>query len=133
MPCKITLGSIRRSDFPLVENQGELSPLEIPDKAGLVEQTHIVFLEDDIVGCDINFYGPRISRLSFYLAEQAVGHAPEILNFNPILRRDVYQQLKKFRALKSLNLKIRASYAETIANINDSLGAALMAVSTSPM
>jgi hypothetical protein len=62
MPCKITLGSIRRTDLPLMENQGELSPLEIPDQAGLVEQTHIVFLGNDIAGCDINYYGPRISR-----------------------------------------------------------------------
>jgi hypothetical protein len=110
-----------------VENQGELSPLEIPDRAGLVEQTYIVFLGDDIVGCDINFFGPRISRLSYYLSEKALGHAPEILQFNPILRRDVYQQLKEFSSLKWLKLKIRASYAETIANIDDSLGSALKA------
>jgi hypothetical protein len=125
MPCKISLGSIRRSDFPLVENQGELSPLEIPEKAGLVEQTHIVFLGDGIVGCDINFFGPRISRLAYFLAEKAIGVAPEILNFNPILRRDVYQQLLKLQYLRLFKLKIRSSYTDTIADIDDSLAAAL--------
>jgi hypothetical protein len=127
MPCKVTLGTIRRTDLPLMENQGELSPLEIPDKAGLVEQTHIVFLGDDIVGCDINYYGPRVSRLAFYLADKAVGIAPEILNFNPILRRDVLQQLKKMTYLKSIELKIRSSYADDIADIDKNLYEALAA------
>ena len=77
IPCKITLGSIRRADLPQIETQGELSPLEIPDKSGLVEQTHIVFLGDNIVGCDYNFYGPRIARLPFYLSGKALKVAPE--------------------------------------------------------
>ena len=127
MPCKITLGSIRRTDLPLIEIQGEVSPLEISDKAGLVEQTHIVFFGNDIVGCDINYYGPRISRLAYYLAEKAVGHSPEYLSFDPILRRDIYQQLTKFSSLRVLNLKLRAPYAETIASIDDTLWDALRA------
>lgn len=127
MPCKITLGTIRRTDLPLMENQGELSPLEIPEKAGLVEQTHVVFLGDDIVGCDLNYYGPRVSRLAFYLADKAVGIAPEILNFHPVLRRDIYQQLKKITFLRSLDFKIRSSYADSIADIDQNLWEALAA------
>ncbi len=42
-PSKVVLGSIRKDDLPLVEYKGELSPLEIPENAGLLEQTHIVF------------------------------------------------------------------------------------------
>lgn len=126
-PCKIVLANIRRTDLPLIEYRGELSPLEIPDKAGLSEQTHIVFFENNIVGCDINYFGPRISRLSFYLAQKATGRAPEYIAFNPILRRDVYQQLKKFESIKMLQFKIRSPYIETIANVDDSLRDALIA------
>lgn len=126
-PCKVVLGNIRRTDLPLMEYKGELSPLEIPEQAGLAEQTHIVFFKNNIVGCDINYYGPRVSRLSYYLADKAAGHAPEYLGFNPILRRDVYQQLQKFEHIKMLQLKVRAPYIDTIANVNDSLGDALKA------
>ncbi|MBI5297685.1 MAG: hypothetical protein HY869_19570 [Chloroflexi bacterium] len=127
MPCKIALGNIRRNDFPLIENQGELTPLEIPEKAGLTEQTHIMFFEDNIVGCDINFYGPRITKLSYYLAEKAVGVAPEILNFNPILRKDIYQQLERLKFLRMIRLKLRSSHSDAISSIDDGLGEALKA------
>ncbi len=124
-PCKIALGNIRRTDLPQLEMQGELTPLEIPEKAGLVETTHIVFLGDNIVGCDNNFYGPRISRLPFYLSDKALRVAPEYIHFHPILRQDVYQQFKKFRFLNLLELRIRASYADNVSLVDDNLGAAL--------
>lgn len=111
-PCKITLGSIRRSDLPQVEIQGELSALEIPEKAGLVEQTHIVFLGDNIVGIDSNFHGPRITRLPYYLSDKALKVAPEYIKFYPLLQRDLYEQFKKFKHLNYLQLRIRASYAD---------------------
>ncbi len=126
MPCKITLGSIRRVDLPQIETQGELSPLEIPEKSGLVEQTHIVFFDDNIVGCDYNFYGPRIARLPFYLSGKALKIAPEYIFFQPILKRNVYEQFLKFSYLTVLQLRIRASYADNVARVDQNLAAALM-------
>lgn len=126
-PCKVIFANLRRTDLPLVEDRGEHSQLELSDTASLSEQTHIVFFEDNIVGCDINFYAPGISRLSHYLSTKAVGHAPEYLSFNPILRRDVYQQLEKFEHIKMLKIKVRAPYIDTIAKANESLGASLRA------
>lgn len=125
MPCKIALGSIRRADLPQIETQGELSPLELPDKSGLVEQTHIVFLGDNIVGCDYNFYGPRIARLPFYLSGKALKVAPEYIFFHPILKRNVYQQFLKFSYLTVLQLRIRASYADNVSQVDYNLGEAL--------
>ncbi len=127
MPCKVALGTIRRSDLPDLETQGELTPLEIPENSGLVERTHIVFLDDNIVGCDTNFYGPRITRLANYLAEKANGVAPEWITFNPILRQDVYKQLAKVKYLKLVNMRIMAPYAETIAKIDENLAEAFRA------
>jgi len=127
LPLKIRLGSIRRSDFPQVEEQGEITPLEISDRSGLLEQVHIVFLEENIVGCDFNFYGPRITKLPYYLADKAVGIAPPELNFTPLLRQDVYEQLKEFKYLRLFNLKIRSSFADTIKDIDRSLSDAFKA------
>ena len=121
MPCQIRLGTIRRSEFPQVEQQGEVSALEMAEGSGLLEQTHIVFFGDDIAGSDYNFYGPRISRFPYYLAEKAVGVAPEVLNFNPILRRDLYKQLTDMKFLKMFNIKVRAPISESMKNVDESL------------
>ena len=121
MPCKIRLGSIRRKDLPQIETQGEITPLEIPEDSGLLEQTHIMFLGNDIIGCDFNFYGPRVSKLPFYFAEKAVRVAPPLINISPILRKDVQKQLQKMKDLRLFRLKIRAPFAENIKSINHSL------------
>jgi len=121
MPCKIRLCSIRRKNLPQIETQGEITPLEIPENSGLLEATHIVFFGNDVIGCDYNFYGPKVSKLPFYLAEKAIGIAPPLLNIIPILRKDVLQQLQKMRDLRMFRLKIRAPFAENIKSINHSL------------
>lgn len=124
-PCKIRLGVIRRTDLPQLESKGELSPLEIAESEGLAETTHIVFFENNIVGCDYNFYGPRISRLPYYLSDKAIRIAPEHIEFDPILQKDVYREFKKFKRLTLLELRVRSSFVDTIAQYNDSLAAAL--------
>jgi hypothetical protein len=121
MPCKLRLGTIRRTDFPSVEELGEISPLELSENSGLLDQTHIVFLGDDIVGCDYNFYGPRITRLAYYFSDKAVGIAPPILNLTPLLRKDIYNQLQQFKSLRLFHLRIRPPFAEVIKESNDSL------------
>jgi hypothetical protein len=127
IPCKLQFGIIRRMDLPQVEQLGEVTALEIAEDAGLVERTHIVFLGDNIVGCDFNFYGPRISRLSYYLGIKAFGIVPPMLEFNPILRTDVYSQLLAFKYLKSFNLTVLAPYSEKIKDIDKNLWRALTA------
>ena len=58
---------IRRTGLPQLEQAGTVSDLKIADNAGLVEAVHVVFFPDNIVGADFNFYGPRLSRLGYYL------------------------------------------------------------------
>jgi hypothetical protein len=127
MPFKIKLGNIRRDDFPQVEQGGQTTPLEMPEDASLSEQTHMVFLGNNIVGCEFNFHGPRITKLSYYLADKAVGIAPPELNFDPILRQDVYKELQEFEILKLFRMKIRAPYGDRIKKIDDNLGEAFNA------
>ncbi len=125
MPCKMRLGNIRGKDLPQVEQLGELSPLEISEQAGLAEQTHIVFLTDEIIGCDKNFYGPRITRLPFYFTEKAFGIAPQELNISAIFKKDVYRQLKAYNHINLVNIRINAPYLDVLKNIDDSLSDAL--------
>lgn len=62
-PQRVRLATIRSAELPEVfERGGDLSPLVMGDDArGIAESIHIVFFEDNIVGADFNFNGPRIA------------------------------------------------------------------------
>ncbi len=117
-PHKIRIGDIRRSELPQVEEGGLLSPLGIPPELGIAEQIHAVFFDNNIVGADFNFYGPRISRLSEYFPQKAQRFCPPILFFEPLLRQDVLKQLERFKDIRMFSLKIRYTYASIIAQAN---------------
>lgn len=123
---RLRFGHIRRSGLPQVERHGTLSPLNISAAAGLVEQVHVVFFPDQIIGSEFNFYGPRIPRLAHYLAAKA-GDCCAALAFEPLLRQDVAEQLDHLRDLRLLRLRIRASYAARVAQADRDLGSAFAA------
>jgi hypothetical protein len=123
---RLRLGNIRRSGLPQLEQDGTISPLSIPATSGLVEQVHVVFFPNQIVGSEFNFYGPRISRLGHYFAAKAKGLCPP-LRFEPLLRQDVAEQLNRFQDIRLLQLKIRASYADILAQADEDLGNAFKA------
>lgn len=116
----IRMANVRRSGLPHVEQRGKLKPLTIPATSGLVEETPLVFFPQNIVGVAFNFYGPRVSRLAKYLALKAAGVCPPV-TFEPLLRPDVTEQLKRLGDIRLFQLKIRASWAATLAEANDDL------------
>ncbi|MGO4129220.1 hypothetical protein AB4Z01_32820 [Inquilinus sp. YAF38] len=117
---------IRRTGLPQLEQAGTVSDLNIATDAGLLEPVHVVFFSDNIVGADFNFYGPRLSRLGFYLRVKS-GNIIPLATFEPLLRLDVAEQLDHLTELRLLDLKIRASYSETIRQADTSLGDAFAA------
>ena len=123
---RMRLASIRRSALPLVEQGGALQPLTIPTTSGLAEQIHIVFFPRNIVGAELNFYGPRISRLETYLANRGPSTLGPV-TFEPLLRQDVAEQLERLRDIRLFRLKIRSTYAATVARADASLGRAFQA------
>ena len=127
-PQQFRLGHIRRTGLPLVEDRGRLADLEIPDNSGLVEVTHIVVFEDNIIGADFNFYGPRVGRLGQYLRAKCLGLCGPVA-FEPLLRRDVEAALRRLRSVRLFHLKIRSSYAPSMAKVNEDLAATFEAAS----
>lgn len=120
---RLVLGTIRRRDLPQVEEAGRLSRLSIPGTSGLLEPAHLVFFPANIVGLVFNFYGPRMSRLSEYLAEKAPGDSSSV-KFVPLLKQDVLEQLRRLGDVRVLRLRIRASFVETVRQANEDLGQA---------
>jgi hypothetical protein len=122
-PHRIRLGNVRRSDFPHEEERGVFSPLSIAAGKGLVEPIHVVFFPDNIVGCEFNFYGPRIGKLRTYLVAKG-GESCRGITFAALLRQNVADDLKRLRSLRAFQLKIHASYAETVEKADERLGSA---------
>lgn len=123
---RLRFGQIRRLGLPQVERAGTLSALRIPATSGLVEQVHVVFFPDQIIGSEFNFYGPRIPRLAQYFGAKA-GDLCAGVTFEPLLRQDVAEQLSHLRDVRLLRLRIRASYAAQVAEADADLGSAFAA------
>ena len=123
---RLRLVQIRQSGLPQLEQQGQLTDLAIPANSGLAEAIHIVVFGNNIVGSDFNFHGPRMSRLSWYLRERGNGHCGDV-TFEPLLRQDVAAELDRLREIRLFHLKIRASYAATVAQADQNLGEAFSA------
>ena len=123
---RVKIGDVRRSGLPAIERRGALSPLKLPDGAGIAEQTHFVFFPDNILGAEFNFYGPRPNRLANYLMSKATDHCPEIA-FAALLRQDVAERLKKLGKLTLLDLKILAAFSTVVTQADRDLGSALAA------
>lgn len=124
-PNKIRFAVIRRDAWPQIEEQGNVSPLNIPANAGLVEIIHVRFFPKNIVGFDSNFYGPRLPRLGRYINQVAAGIGPKV-NFNPLLRRDALNELQG-KDLRVFSMRIKRSEIETVKKANIALGKAFEA------
>lgn len=120
-PDCLRLGRVRRGGLPLVEDAGAVTPLTISPQQGLLEAIHVVWFDDRIVGADYNHYGPRLSRLGHYFAEKFnLGNA--LVRFRPLLKQDALDELGHLENLTLLRMKVRASYAEQLAQQNSSIG-----------
>ena len=117
---------IRRTGLPQLEQAGAVSDLNIAADAGLLEPVHIIFFPDNIVGADFNFYGPRLSRLGYYLRVKSSNAVP-LASFHPLLRLDVAAQLDHLTEIRLCDLRVKASYVETVRQADASLGEAFAA------
>lgn len=117
---------VRRNGLPQVEENGVVNDLTIAENAGLLEPVHVVFFGENIVGADFNFYGPRLSRLGYYMRAKSGGNGP-LLQFMPLLNRDIADQLNRLNDIALFDLRIKAAYVETVRQADESLGEAFAA------
>jgi hypothetical protein len=119
-PQKLRLANIRASGFPFVELNGTLDNLRIPPNSGLADPIHVAFFEDNVVGTDYNFYGPRISGLQKYLAAKAPDWCMD-LTFGALVDPDTMRRLNKYGELRLFELRIAASEAHILRNYHRGL------------
>jgi hypothetical protein len=129
-PRKLRLCDSRRTDLPQIEKNGVFNPINIPDHSGIVEQIHIVFFDDNVIGFDFNYYGPRVTKIGYYFYEKAKDLCPKTLLIEPLINKDVSQQLEKLKTIRLFQLRIKSSYADQISKADASLGDAFKAAKT---
>ncbi len=122
---RMVMGNVRRSDLPQVEEDGTLKGLQLSKSAGLSEQMHAVFFDDNIVGADFNFYGPRMSSMATYLKLR--GNAPANLNFDPLVLQDIGPLIERLNEVTLFQLRIRPSFLDEVRQADEDLFSALEA------
>lgn len=127
--CKIRFANVRRNALPQAEAGGELTDLVVADDAGICEASHLCIFPDGIVGIEFNFYGPRPSRLAWYLRRVVGDDCPEF-KLEALLRQDVAAVLQRKNAVRKLSHNVRRPYIDVIEQANASLGSALRAAET---
>jgi len=101
--------------------------LEISLVSGLVEVVHVVFFPGNIVGADFNFHGPRLTRLGSYFGSKAASICSDI-QFDPLLRLDATERLRKLGELRLFALKVKTSYLDELMEADRDIFRALKVV-----
>lgn len=126
-PLRLQFGRIKRSDLPLIEDRGKISPLQISSSAGVLDWAHIVIFEDGIVAAEFNRDAPRLARLGEYLYFKAGGVFENSPKFLPLFERAVLTELSKFNAVTMLEVEARTLEADSISEADGNLGTAFRA------
>jgi hypothetical protein len=120
-PVQIRFSFIRKSEFPQIERQGDLTSLPIPNDSGIAEKIHVVFFPNNIVGSDFNLFGPRIGRLAEYLTVKAMPLCNKDLIFSPLLKQNVLAEMDKYGKIRLFQLRVRRSYIESLERADQSI------------
>ena len=120
---------VRRVGLPQLERAGQVEDMDLAEDQGLLESIHVVFLPDNVIGAEYNHYGPRVSRLGNHLHVKSGGAVPRA-RINPILRRDVADQLDGLVDLHSLEINVLPPTAEIVRQAHGPLGNALRSLAS---
>ncbi|MGF9821563.1 hypothetical protein [Brevibacillus agri] len=114
----------RRTALPEMEQQGNLTSLNIPINGGLAEITHFIYFPShNVLGLEFNFFGPRSTSLKEYIEEKS-GRCAERVNFariSPILNKDVENTLNNIGDISLIQIEL----AKNAINITEELDANL--------
>lgn len=125
-PIKFRVGTRRMDNLPDQENQGNIIPLNLPQNHALFEPSHFMlyvdepFYQNNVVGFEFNFYGPRVSRLKKYILEKA-SHLIDEVELLPLMNEDFRTRINKIGEIKKFEIGIHRDYGEMFREIDSSL------------
>ena len=93
----------RRSNLPGMADQGNIGELPIPDTAGLIEPTHVVFGGDGLIAAEYNHFAPRITSHLAMLLRSRLGLS---LNIGTYVQGSIIEQLDRLDYIQLLEVSL---------------------------
>ncbi len=128
-PIRLQLARIRRSDLPLIEEAGQISALELSQKAGIMDWCHVIIYSDGYAVAEFNRDAPRIAALGEYLLFKSAGRITGVVRFLPLFQKSILKELEEFKAISILEIEALTTEADAIAKGDRHIGAAFAACS----
>jgi hypothetical protein len=126
-PIKFRFGIVRKSGLPLIEQNGPPEPLPLAENAGLYEPTHAIIYSNGIMGAEYNHFGPRLTKLEYYLLEK-FPRLVEEANVFPMLRSDIESEIARMGEVKMFQLKLNKDIIQLSRNLDRNVFDALNAM-----
>ncbi|MCE7697792.1 MAG: hypothetical protein K8E24_002790 [Methanobacterium paludis] len=120
LPMQIIIGTKRESGLPLMEVDGNRSPLNIPERGGLYEPMHFMVFPNNVIGFEYNSHGPRIGSLKSYLPEKAYELVDKV-ELIPLMKSDVRNEISKMGNIRLFNLAIHKDMGDELSILGDNL------------
>lgn len=124
-PLKLRFGRTRRDQLPDVESSGKLEALEIAENAGLIDLGHLMIFEDGHVAAEWNPDGPKLQRLTVYLADK--GGLMSQVKFRNLFERDIVEVVSRLDGVRILDIDLPHDAVELAREADESLADALIA------
>lgn len=110
-PQQLMLTSVSESDFPdaFSRSSSRFRDIEMAEDEGIALTTHFTFFDNNIVGMVAPYRGPGPGRLEEYLEKKVHDEYPRIdakITLTPLTNRDFENQLRRFRTIKSLYVRV---------------------------
>lgn len=96
----------RRRNLPGMSLNGNIEDLPIPEDAGLVEPTHVVFAGDGLIAAEYNHYAPRITtQLASLIRTKLLME----LTIGTLVQGDIIDQLDRLDEVKVLEFSLAST------------------------
>lgn len=120
LPMRLIIGTKRESGLPLMELEGDRTPLDIPETGGLYEPMHFMIFPNNVIGFEYNSHAPRIGSLKSYLPQKAPTLVDKV-ELIPLMRSDIRQEISRMGNIRLFNLAIHRNMADHLEILNDNL------------
>ena len=101
----MALGRTQRNALPLKESRGQTTPLGLSNDEGLIDFSHLVFYDENILAVESNSKAPSISRLTPYLRNRSQQRLGDFELFR-LAHPDALKQLENLSTVKSVEAKV---------------------------
>jgi hypothetical protein len=93
----------RRANLPGMSDGAEVTELPIPEEAGLVEPTHVVFAPDGVIAAEYNHFAPRITSQFALLLRERLGLE---LSIGTLVLGNIIEQLDRLEGVQLLEFSL---------------------------